>query len=155
LEGSVRRAGDRIRVTAELIRVANGYHLWSQTYDRDLTDVFKVQDDIANAVVQALQITLMGGPLTRARGGTENLEAYQLYLRGLSAGRQGSVSSLRVAHEYFDQAVKLDPHFGLVWMELSRTTCMLTDVGEFPTKAGYESARQGAQRALQVSPDLA
>ena len=81
LEGSIRRAGDQLRVTAQLIRADNGYHLWSETYDRDLKDLFKVQDDIANAVAQALQIKLMGGELSRKKGGTQNLDAYQLFLR--------------------------------------------------------------------------
>ena len=85
LEGSIRRSGDHLRVTAQLVRADNGYHLWSETYDRELRDVFKVQDDIANAVVQALQIKLMGGELSRRKGGTQNLEAYQLYLRAVSA----------------------------------------------------------------------
>ena len=71
-------------MTAQLVRADNGYHLWSETYDRELRDVFKVQDDIANAVVQALQIKLAGGELSRRKGGTQNLEAYQLYLRALS-----------------------------------------------------------------------
>lgn len=155
LEGSVRKSGDRIRVTAQLVRADNGYHLWSQTYDRDLKDVFKVQDEIANAVVQALQITLMGGPLTRPHGGTENLEAYQLYLRGLSASREGSRASLMVAHDFFEQAIKVDPEFGLAWVELSRDTLLLTDNGEFSTQVGHERGRQQAQRALQLSPDLA
>jgi TolB-like protein/tetratricopeptide (TPR) repeat protein len=155
LEGSVRRSGDRIRISAQLVRADNGYHMWSETYDRDLKDTFKVQDDIANAVVQALQITLMGGPLARPRGGTENLEAYQLYLRGLSASREGSVTSLLLARDYLDQAIKLDSEFGLAWFELSRVTALLTDNEVLTPRDGYESARQLAQHALQLSPDLA
>ena len=155
LEGSIRRSGNHLRVTAKLVRADNGYHLWSETYDRDLHDVFKVQDDIANAVVQALQITLMGGPLTRRRGGTQNLEAYQLYLRGLSAEWQNTRSSLMQARDYFDQAIKLDPDFGLAWAELSRDTVLLTNNGALLGKEGYERARQLAQHALQLSPDLA
>jgi adenylate cyclase len=155
LEGSVRRSGNRIRVTAQLARADDGYHLWSQTYDRDLKDVFAVQDDIANAVAQALQITLMGGPLSRPRGGTENLEAYQLYLRGLSANRQNTRASVRAARDYFDESIKLDPGFGLAWFALGWDTGLLTDEGEFLPKDGYERARQQTQRALQLSPDLA
>jgi TolB-like protein/tetratricopeptide (TPR) repeat protein len=154
LEGSIRRSGDKIRVTAQLVRADNGYHLWSQTYDRDLHDVFKVQDDIANAVVQALQITLMGGPLSRRRGGTENLEAYQLYLRGLSSMFRNTTASLAAARDYFDQAVKLDPGFGLAWAEQSRDAIFLTESGVLSPKEGFESARQLANRALQASPDL-
>jgi TolB-like protein len=113
LEGSVRRSGNKLRVTAQLIRADSGFHLWSETYDRDLSDVFKVQDDIANAVVQALQISMMGGPLTRQKGGTQNLEAYLLYLqsdKGLSAF---SAPSLKEASKHAEEAIKLDPDFML------------------------------------------
>jgi TolB-like protein/tetratricopeptide (TPR) repeat protein len=154
LEGSIRRSGNQIRVTAQLVRADNGYHLWSKTYDRPIDDMFKVQDEIANAVVQALQITLMGGPLTRQKGGTQNLDAYQLYLRGLSSMWQNTVSSLTAARADFTQAIKLDPDFGLGWVELSRDTLFLTNNGIFSPKEGYERARQEAQHALQLSPDL-
>jgi tetratricopeptide (TPR) repeat protein len=154
LEGSIRRSGNQIRVTAQLVRADSGYHLWSKAYDRPIDDMFKVQDEIANAVVQALQITLMGGPLTRQKGGTQNLDAYQLYLRGLSSMWQNTVASLTAAREDFTQAIKLDPDFGLGWVELSRDTLFLTNNGIFSPKEGYERARQEAQHALQLSPDL-
>jgi TolB-like protein/DNA-binding winged helix-turn-helix (wHTH) protein/Tfp pilus assembly protein PilF len=154
LEGSIRRSGTRIRVTAQLVRADTGYHLWSETYDRPLDDIFKVQDDIANAVVQALQITLMGGPLTRQKGGTQNLEAYQLYLRARNSVGQNTVQSLTAAREDFDRAIKLDPDFGLAWAELSRETLLLTNNGVFSPREGYERARQQAQHALLLSPDV-
>ena len=116
LEGSIRRAGDQLRVTAQLIRADNGYHLWSETYDRDLKDLFKVQDDIANAVAQALQIKLMGGELSRKKGGTQNLDAYQLFLRADSALYQNTRSSLEAADQYVDQAIELDPNYGMAWL---------------------------------------
>jgi adenylate cyclase len=155
LEGSVRRSGSRLRVTAQLIRADNGYHLWSDTYDRDVRDVFQVQDDIANAVVQALQITLMGGPLTRQRGGTKNLEAYQLYLRGLDAEWENTRSSLTAGRDYFDQAIHRDSRFGLAWGELARDTVLMTNNGMILGSVGYELSRQQAKHALQLSPDLA
>ncbi len=155
LEGSIRRSGNQIRVTAQLVRADNGYHLWSQTYDRDLSDVFKVQDDIANAVVQALQITLMGGPLTRQRGGTENLEAYQLYLRAMSAEMQNTRASVEAARTYLDQAVKLDPNFGHAWSLMAFSTMLSTDNGDLLPQDGFERARKLAQHALELSPDLA
>ena len=83
LEGSVRKAGDRVRVSAQLIKAADGYHLWSQTYDRTLEDIFAVQDDISNAVAQALQVSLGLGEFGRP-GWTRNAAAYEEYLRGLS-----------------------------------------------------------------------
>ena len=155
LEGSIRRSGDHLRVTAQLVRADNGYHLWSETYDRELRDVFTVQDDIANAVVQALQIKLMGGELSRRKGGTQNLEAYQLYLRALRAVGQPTQSSLDAAAEYLDQAIKLDPSYGWAWALLADTVMVKTLFGLLDPAEGYERARQLAQHALQLSPDLA
>ena len=134
LEGSVRRSGNRLRVTAQLVRADNGFHLWSQTYDRDLSDVFKVQDDIANAVVQALQITLMGGPLTRERGGTQNLEAYQLFLRSRDASLQNNKQALGAANEYLDQAIKLDPAYANAWAYKSLVVMEQAEIGVYPPK---------------------
>jgi len=155
LEGSIRKSGNQIRVTAQLVRSENGYHLWSETYDRDLRDVFKVQDEIANAVVQALQIGLMGGPLTRPKGGTQNLEAYQLYLRAVSAQLQPAAPSQVAVRKFLDQAIALDPKFGLAWSEIAWSTLVSADNGDLDSKEGYERARQLAQHALQLSPELA
>jgi TolB-like protein len=155
LEGSIRRSGDRIRVTAQLVRADNGYHLWSETYDRPLDDVFKVQDDIANAVVQALQISLMGGPLTRQKGGTQNLEAYQLYLRSKDPLYQNTKSSLETANEYLDQAIKIDPDFAIGWYWKSLAVMQQVEIGALPPKEGFEQSRQLAQHALLLSPEIA
>ena len=155
LEGSIRRSDNRIRVTAQLVRADNGYHLWSQTYDRDVNDVFKVQDDIANAVVQALQITLMGGPLTRQKGGTQNLEAYLLYLRSAKENAAFSTSTLKEARKHAEQAIKWDPDFILARNMLGWININLVQVRELPVRDAYENARQLAQHALELSPDLA
>jgi TolB-like protein/tetratricopeptide (TPR) repeat protein len=155
LEGSIRRSGDRIRVTAQLVRADTGYHLWSETYDRPVDDVFKVQDEIANAVVQALQISLMGGPLTRQKGGTQNLEAYQLYLRGLSENLMNSKAGFEGAREHLQRATELDPDFALAWSALGFTTYSLALLRALPTTEGFEGARQLAQHALRLSPELA
>ena len=117
--------------------------------------MFKVQDDIANAVVQALQIKLMGGELSRRKGGTQNLEAYQLYLRAVSAVNQNTKSSLDAAGEYLEQAIKLDPNYGMAWYALATVVSMKTDNGWLDPTEGYERVRQLAQHALQLSPDLA
>ena len=155
LEGSIRRSGDRLRVTAQLVRADTGFHLWSQTYDRDVHDVFRVQDDIANAVVQALQITLMGGPLTREEGGTQNLEAYQLYLRGAAGNLTNSRPELEAARGYLERAIKLDPDFALAWTELAMVDIELAWVRALTEKEGFERARGLAQHALELSPGLA
>ena len=155
LEGSVRKSGSQLRVTAQLVRADNGYHLWSQTYDRDLRDVFKLQDDIANAVVQALRITLMGGPLARQQGGTQNLAAYMLYLRARSVMTQNSKATLAAGREDLEQAIKLDPNFGLAWVWLASTYSIEAEAGYLTPQQGYERGRKLAQRALQLSPELA
>ena len=154
LEGSVRKSGNRLRLTAQLIRAGNGYHVWSQTYNRDLVDVFKVQDEIANAVVQALQISLMGGPLTRQRGGTQNLEAYQLYLRAGDSTNQNSMASLEEARTDLEHATKLDPTFGLAWCSLAMHYAVAAENGLIPPQEGFERARRLVQQALQLSPDV-
>jgi TolB-like protein/Tfp pilus assembly protein PilF len=154
LEGSIRRSGDHLRVTAQLARADNGYHLWSETYDRELQDVFKVQDDIANAVVQALQIKLMGGELSRRKGGTQNLEAYQLYLRAVSSQNQLTKSSVDAAGEYLDQAIKLDPNYGKAWASLASNALSKIFLDALDSAEGNERARHLTQHALQLSPDL-
>jgi adenylate cyclase len=155
LEGSIRRSGNQLRVTAQLIRADSGFHVWSQTYERDLSDVFKVQDDIANAVVQALQISLMGGTLTRQKGGTENLEAYQLYLRARNENEAYSVSALERAREHTERAIKIDPDFTLAWIMLGWVNINLGQLRALPTKDGYVRARELARHALERAPDSA
>ncbi len=155
LEGSVRKSGETIRITAQLIRAADSTHLWSETYDRPLKDVFTVQDEIAGAIVQALQIRLAGGELSRQKGGTQNLEAYQLYLRSKSANRQNSQSSLDAARAYLEQATKIDPGYGLAWAALSEIFSNKADNGFLDATRGYEMAREAANRALQLSPGSA
>jgi TolB-like protein len=118
LEGSVRKSGDRLRVTAQLVRADNGYHLWSETYDRRLDDVFKVQDDIAAAVVKALKVSLLDAGVPHIAP-TANSESYTLYLQaGSLAKRNSSADSLR-AYDYLNQALRLDPRFALAWAALA------------------------------------
>lgn len=154
LEGSIRRSGNRIRVTAQLVRANNGFHVWSETYERQLTDVFAVQDDIAGAVVQALQVSLLGGSPTRGAGGTRNLEAYQLYLRARSAASTNTRSGMARSLDYLGQAVKLDPGFALAWVSMSGLEFQRTESGDLLPKVGYERARRHALHALELAPEL-
>jgi TolB-like protein/DNA-binding winged helix-turn-helix (wHTH) protein/Tfp pilus assembly protein PilF len=154
LEGSVRKSGDHLRITAQLIRADTGVHLWSDTYDGELRDIFKVQDEIADAVVQALQITLLGGTVGRGSGGTHNLEAYRLYVRAASAAHLLSAESLAAAQRYLDEAIKLDPSFGNALALRAQVTTDITDFGGLPTVTGFEIARRQAQEALKISPAL-
>ena len=121
LEGSVRRAGNRLRITAQLVNIADGYHLWSDRYEREMKDIFDIQDEIARAIAGRLKVTLDGGgqePLVKA--GTNNLEAYHLYVKGrvLLPRRGGAVSH---ALERFERAVKLDPEYALVSLRGSQS----------------------------------
>ena len=113
LEGSVRRAGKRLRTSAQLISCADGYHLWSQTYDRELDDVFAIQEDIAKAVAEALSVTLGVGVMTRASGGTTDLEAYDKYLRARALVAQGTPADLIQAADMYREALAIDPDFAL------------------------------------------
>ena len=112
LEGSVRKAGDRLRITAQLIKVDDGFHLWSESYDRELTDIFAVQDEIANAVVDALKIELgVTAGSTLVDIGTTNREAYDWYLRGKDALVTGSLEGFQRGVGYFNRAIELDPDY--------------------------------------------
>src|SRR5438477_7757637 len=110
LEGSVRKSGDQIRITTQLVNAADGYHLWSETYDRKLTDVFAVQDDIAKAVVDALKLKLLE-PLTSKDRRTASTEAYNEYLLGQQFFRRNNVESFRRAMQAYEKAVALDPGY--------------------------------------------
>src|SRR2546430_8203027 len=111
LEGSVRKAGKRLRITAQLIRADNGYHVCSQVYDRVDTDVFVVQDDIAKAVVSALQLKLGAGVQDTGSRGTTNTEAYSQYLLGRHLDQRDSLENLRSAVEAYSRATALDPNY--------------------------------------------
>jgi TolB-like protein/Flp pilus assembly protein TadD len=154
IEGSIRRSGKHIRITAQLVRVDTGYHVWSETYDRELHDIFTVQDDIAKAIIQAFQITLMGGSITRQKGGTQNLEAYQLYLRARKLDDLGTVKDRLIARGLTEQAIKLDPDYALAQTSLGFLMTELATSRALPAKDGFEGARRLANHVLQVSPDV-
>jgi adenylate cyclase len=153
LEGSVRKSGKTLRVTAQLIRVDNGYHMWSQTYDRTLVDVFKTQDEIARAVVQALKVSLLNGAqvLTTA---TPNPEAYSLYLQARSFKQQGTSLGYQKCIDYLRRAVTLDPTFSPAWAALA--TAYMDQQGFFQDRPYQEyraAAFKAAETAKKLDPD--
>ena len=112
LEGSVRKAGDKVRITAQLINAADGYHLWSQTFDHEFDDVFEIQEEIARAITDALRVERLVTDAERSvRGGTDNAKAYDLYLRGLAYLRARNPDAIDRSLEHFEQALELDPEF--------------------------------------------
>jgi TolB-like protein/tetratricopeptide (TPR) repeat protein len=153
LEGSVRKAGNRVRITAQLIDAASDRHLWSDTFDRELDDIFAIQDEIANAIVSALRDTLgIGLEAVTVQHVTQNLDAYQLYLkaRGLFIARQNLAESIRL----FEQAIALDPGFAQAWEGLAATHSVAFDwlVGDGVDHLTL--AEQAADRALAIDPEL-
>ena len=151
LEGSVRRAGSRLRVTAQLIHAADGTHLWSQRYDRELTDVFAVQDEIAAAIVAALKVKLTGKPAS-ARPHEPNLSAYEAFLRGRHHYYKTSPESFSRAEECFQQAIGLDSEWADPHSYLGRQYLALGFYGLRPTGEMMPLARAEARKALQLLP---
>jgi len=148
LEGSVRRAGNRLRITAQLINIADGYHLWSQRYDRELKDVFAIQDEITESIVKTLKPTLLGEPQPAVRRHTENLEAFELYLKGRHLWQKRTESSLRVGIEYFQKAIELDPDYALAQAGIADSFAILRTYGYATKEEARARAGMVARRAL-------
>ncbi len=168
LEGSVRKSGKRVRITAQLIEVASDSHLWSETYDRELDDIFAVQDDIAQSVVKELRTALLGERAATAAdtavaadvrrastGRSDNPEAFQLYLQGKFYGERVTQTDTDKAIELFQRALSIDPDFALACAGLSHIHQVQAGYGFAPIDEGFERAREAAQRALRLAPDLA
>jgi TolB-like protein len=155
LEGSVRKSGNRVRITAQLIDAEQDRHLWSETYDRELDDIFAIQDEIANAIVMALrdelQPAVAAAPTVEVRADTENLEAYQLYLkaRELFIARQDLPEAVRL----FERVVELDPQFARGWEGLA-AVCGIIESWGIRDRDYTARAREAANRALQLDPSL-
>ncbi len=153
LEGSVRKVGNRIRITAQLIKVENGYHLWSETYDRQLEDVFAVQDEISRAIVDALKIRLAGDAGQLAVP-TTNLEAYNNYLKGRFFFNRLTEPGLRKSLEFYQHVLLQDPGYARAYAGIADCWCSLADDWVAPDDA-YPRAKAAAGRALQYGPNLA
>jgi TolB-like protein/class 3 adenylate cyclase len=154
LEGSVRKSGDRLRITAQLINAVDDYHLWSETYDHELKDVFTIQDDIAKAVTTALSVTLGVGEFNRP-GMTSNIEAYDEYLRACANILKYTPDSNRTANDQLKKALDIDPGFGLGWQLMS--SMYMDAISLLPPKqtVDFETKRAEAlKRARDIAPDM-
>jgi len=155
LEGSVRKSGNALRITVQLVRANTGYHVWSETYDRNAGDIFKVQDEIAAAVLQALKASLLRGS-TSTPTGTRNLEAYNLYLQAHAIYEHGDTApEYKTAIEYMRRAVEADPDYAQAWAQLSDALSEQGENGYVPLDSVRRESRRAAERALELAPDLA
>ena len=157
LEGSVRKSANTLRVTAQLIRTSDSSHLWSQTYDRQMNDIFKVQDEISHDVVAALKVKLLPTQeLPKAQ--RTNPEAYQEYLQGRYYLNRFSIADFEKARAFLERSAELDPKFPLAWAALSQVWNLQTGWSDKLTReqfnAGVAHARDAADRALKMDPDL-
>jgi len=152
LEGSVRRAGDRVRITVQLSDVANGFQLWSERYDRELKDIFDVQDEIAKAIAERLRVTLVGGEEDRlVEQPTTNIEAYQLYLKGRAlVDRRGA--SVPIGLSLLRKAVELDPAYSLAWAGVADALTVLAYSGAAQGSESKPQAMAAARRAIEINP---
>ena len=156
LEGSVRKAGNRVRVTAQLINTENGYHKWSETYDRNLEDIFLVQDEIASSITDNLtkSLTIHKPVKHTAKAPTDNLDAYNLYLKGMFYWNKWSPNSVQKAIKIYENAIKLEHEFALPYTGLSACNIFLGAVGILPPKIAYPNGEKYALKALELDDSI-
>jgi serine/threonine-protein kinase len=156
LEGTVRKAGERLRITAQLTSTDDGQLLWSQRYDRTLEDVFAIQDEIANTIVNTLRATTFASLETPvARRHTENVRAHSLYLRGRHAWNKRTQEGVFEAIDFFEQAIAEDPRYALAYTGLADSFALLLDYRSVPVKEWHERAKEYARKALALDESLA
>jgi serine/threonine protein kinase/tetratricopeptide (TPR) repeat protein len=155
LEGSVRKAGNRLRVTAQLVNVTDGYHLWSDKYDRDLEDIFAVQDEISLAIVERLKVRLLGGEKEGlVKRFTQNQEAYSLYLKGRYLWNRRYEVGMRKSLDYFQQAIEQDPAYALPYVGMADSYAVLGFYGFLGPHEAFGRAKAAARRALQIDDSV-
>jgi TolB-like protein len=154
LEGTVRKQGDRVRIVAELINAADGIELWTHTFDRELKDIFAVQQEIAAAVATSLKVTLLGSEeRPAANSPTENTDAHNAYLQGHYYFQRRNLEDYHKAVGYYDEAIRLDPDYALAYAERSETWTLIGDLtGE--GKTAWPKARSDAEKAVAIAPTL-
>jgi TolB-like protein len=155
LEGSVQKAGNRLRITAQLICVSDGYHLWSERYDRKTEDIFAVQDDIALVVVEKLKVELLEGEKEKVtKRHTQSKEAHQLYLKGRYHWNRRSPKDMILAVDCFQRAINNDPEFALPHLGIADVFHMLAEFGFIPPREGYLKSRALLRRAQEIDDSL-
>jgi len=156
MEGSVRKAGNRLRITAQLVNVVDGYHLWSERYDREIKDVFAIQDEISLAIVDKLKVKLLKEEKDKlVKRFTDNQEAYNLYLKGRYFWNRRYEGGLQKGIECFQQAINKDPLYALAYAGIADCYILLGYFGWLPPKEAYPRARVAAKKALEIDDTLA
>jgi len=155
LEGSLRKSGKRLRITAQLINVADGYHVWSERYDREEEDVFAIQDEIALSIVRALKVKLTGTQETSlARTHKESIDAYNLYLQGRYFWGKRTTEGLRKSIDYFRQAIDAEPGYALAYAALADSYCLLCSYHVLSPDESIAQAKAAALKAVELDPSL-
>jgi adenylate cyclase len=154
LEGSVRKSGNRLRITAQLIQVDNGFHLWSETYEREMDDIFAIQDEIAVAISEAMELELGASSQSSVQGQpTTSLEAYSLYLQARYLLAQRGEENMRQANELFARAVELDPEFSSAWSGMAFNSALLTVYSfRMSIEETFDITMNAARRAIELDP---
>ena len=152
LEGSVRKAGNRVRITAQLISAVDGFHIWSETYDRNLEDIFAVQDEIAQSIARQLREKLAGKQISESlvKHTTHNIEAYNLYLKGNYFWNKWSPDNVRKAIKYYEKSAKLQPDFALPYTGIASCYIFLGITGNYEAGVAFPKAQEAAKRALKL-----
>ncbi len=155
LEGSIRKAGERLRITVQLVSAADGYHMWSEKYDRNMEDIFAIQDEISLAIVDKLKIELLGDEAALlVKRGTDDLEAYDLYIKGRFFWEQRG-KGLEKAIEYFKRALARDPNYAQAYAGLADSYNLLGFYGFMPSREAFSRARENALKAIEIDGTLA
>jgi serine/threonine-protein kinase len=154
LEGTVRKQGDRVRIVAELVNAADGIELWTRTFDRELKDIFTVQEEIAKAVADSLKVALLGSQEKSAQMATNSVEAHNAYLQGHFHFQRRNLEDYRKAVSYFDQAIQLDPNYALAYAERAEASTLIGDLSG-QAKTEWPRARTDAEKAVAIAPALA
>ena len=157
LEGSVRKAGNRVRITAQLINAADGYHIWSENYDRDLTDIFEVQDEISSIIANKLRenLTAREHEETLVKVPTQNLEAYTLFLKGLHFHNKITPDDTKKAIECFEKAIALEPDYAHAYAMAAAGYAFLGATGQMQPNEAFEIVHRYSDKALQLDSSLA
>jgi len=155
LEGSVRKSGNKLRITAQLINVADGYHVWSEKFDRDMEDIFAIQDEISLAIVDNLEITLLKKEEEALlKRYTEDLEAYNLYLKGIYFLRMYTAEGFQEAIRHFEQALQEDPNYALAYYGLAEVFYAISYWANVPPHDAYPQAKEYARKAIEIDEDI-